>query len=150
MTTVYLAEAPRSGALGSRGNASCMLVTQHQFPHDFDENLDLLIARSHDRIRDQDLCRFEQCLQRHIGQRGELGLEHWFSRASTDKVFAFLVDMLEDEGNTQWTGYRVLGSVNGSGHAVYTLTLFAKHPNSSTEVFDTLTAPHLFPGSRWA
>jgi hypothetical protein len=32
---------------------------------------------------------------------------------------------------------------------MYTLQLFAKHPETNTRVYDTMNAPHLIMGSRY-
>lgn len=144
MKTVYRAETYRHGAMGSLGDASCMLITQHQFPSEYDSDLDKWTGWDHDRIMQQQYAHESRCFQEHTGT-GELGLEEWVQiNARPGKVLAFIKDILEADPDVEWTGYRIMGTVNrGSGYPVWTLDLFSKHPDSNTKVFDTKDAPNL-------
>lgn len=148
MQTVYQAEQRRSGAMESLGNASYMLIRQHQFPHKYNPDLDQMTGWDHDRIRQQQYDHCMRCFKQHTGT-GDMGLQSWAEQAAPEQILAFLKDILKASDDTEWTGFRILGTVNRSnGYPVYTLQLFAKHAESSTEVFDTENAPHLIRGSR--
>lgn len=148
MQTVYKAEQPRCGAMGSFGDASYMLIRQHQFPHEYDPDLDKITGRDHDRIMQQDYEHGNRCFEEHTNT-GDGGLQWWAEEATPEQIFAFLKDILKADEDVEWTGFRILGTVNrGNGYPVYTLQLFAKHPDSQTKVFDTENAPHLIRGSR--
>lgn len=150
MATVYPAEAYRSNALGSFGNASYMLIRQHQFPCSYDENRDVMAGQDHDRILEQKYEHGRRCFTQHTGT-GELAFENWVTRATPEQVLEFLKDILEADNTVTWTGFRILGTVNrSSGYTVWSLLLFAKHPQTTTEVFDGKNAPDLIFGSRYA
>ena len=150
MAKVYEAEAYRYGAMGSLGDASYMLLSQYQFPDEYDSDRDKLTGWDHDRIMQQQYEHGTRCFEQHTGT-GELGLEGWLKRAEPEKVLAFLRDILKADPTINWTGYRILGSVHrGNGYPVYTLQLFAKHPESVTVVYNTENAPNLIRGSRYA
>lgn len=150
MHTVYQAEAYRSNAMGSFGDASYMLIRQHQFPYDYDPDKDKMIGRDHDRIMQQQFEHGIRCFQKHIGT-GDMGLESWLQRATPEQVLDFLKDILNADASVEWTGFRILGSVHrGNGYPVWTLELFAKHPETSTKVFNTENATNLIHGSRYA
>jgi len=149
MQTVYQAEQRRHGAMGSLGDASYMLIRQHQFPHEYDADLDKMTGWDHDRIMQQQHEHGRRCFQQHTGT-GELGLQGWAEEATPEQILAFLKDILKASDDVEWTGFRILGTVNRSnGYPVFTLQLFAKHSDSQTEVFDTKDAPHLIRGSRY-
>ncbi len=152
MERVYQAEAYRYGAMGSLGDASYMLLRQHQFPDMFDASLDQMTGWDHDRIMQQQYEHGTRCFKEHIGT-GEMGLEYWLKKkeATPEAVIAFLVDILKADRNIKWTGFRIVGSVHrGNGYPVWTLQLFAKHPESATVVYNTENAPNLIRGSRYA
>ena len=150
MQTVYQAEAYRSGAMRSLGDASYMLIRQHQFPNEYDPDKDQMANWDHDRIMQQQHDHGCRCFAEHTGT-GELGLDSWARRAEPEKVLAFLRDILKADQNIKWTGFRILGTVHrGNGYPVWTLELFAKHSESETKVFDTENAPNLVRGSRYA
>lgn len=148
MQTVYQAEQPRYGAMGSLGDASYMLIRQHRFPHEYDPDLDKMTGWDHDRIMQQQYEHGRRCFKEHTNT-GDGGLQGWAEKATPEQILAFLKDILKASDDVEWSGFRILGSVNrGNGYPVYTLQLFAKHPDSQTEVFDTENAPHLIRSSR--
>ncbi len=150
MARVYQAEAPRYGAMGSLGNASYMLIAQYQFPDEYDSDLDQMMGWDHDRIMQHQFEHGRRCFKEH-GVQGELGLDSWAKLAPPEKVLAFLKDILKADATVNWTGWRILGTLNRSnGYPVWTLALFAKHPKSQTEVFNTNNAPNLIRDSRYA
>lgn len=150
METVYRAQAYRFGAMGSLGDATYMLIRQYQFPHQYDPNQDKMVGWDHDRIMQQQHDHGRRCFTEHMGT-GELGLESWVRRTAPDKVIAFLRDILQADQNVSWTGFRVLGTVHrGNGYPVWTLQLFAKHPNTRTKVFSTENAPNVIGVSHYA
>jgi hypothetical protein len=133
--------------LGSLGSAEGMLIRQHNFPDTYDSGRDKLASVDHDRLLGWDYQRAMECFRRHTGT-GDVGLGTWARRAWPDKVLAFLVDACGGYVSTDvsWTGFRVLGTVNRSnGYAVWTLELFAKHPQSKTRVYSSESAPNVSP-----
>ena len=119
-----------------------MLLRQENFPHTY-ENKDIVLMVDHDRLLDHNSRRVSTCFQKHTGI-GECGLEDWIRRASTEACINFLKDVLEADASRNWTGFRVLGSVHrGNGYPVWTLCLFAKHPESKTEVYSGQDAPNV-------
>jgi hypothetical protein len=148
MEKVFQAEPYRYGAMGSLGNASYMLIRQHQFPNEFSPALDKMVGWDHDRIIQQQYEHGSRCFKEHTGT-GDMGLEYWIKGAAPEKVIAFLQDILKADPIVKWTGFRVLGTVNRSnGYPVWTLQLFAKHPQSKTVVYDGQNAPNVACVSR--
>lgn len=146
---VYPAEQRRSGAMGSLGNASCMYLRQFKFPHTYDAR-EKKMQTDHDHLMQCDHERTHECFKRHTGT-GELALQGWLDKAKDEQVLAFLVDVLQADTSVAWTGYRVMGTVHrGNGFPVYTLELFAKHPESDTVVYTGPNAPNILPGTRYA
>lgn len=128
--------------LGSLGKASYMILRQFQFP-DFYSSNDEICTADHDRCMDWDHDHASRCFNQHTGT-GEMGLAGWLERASDEQVLAFLIDILKLDPNRGWTGYRVMGSVHrGNGYNVWTLQVFAKHPDSDTPVFTGRDAPNV-------
>jgi hypothetical protein len=145
---VYPATPYEYGQLGSLGNAAYMLLRQFQFPDTF-SGKDKLASADHDRCMQWDHNHASRCFKEHTGT-GELGLEGWLQRATDEQVIQFLVDILKAESNVVWTGYRIMGSVHrGNGYPVWSLSLFAKHPESDTVVYTGANAPNVQPKRRY-
>lgn len=143
MEKVFQAQPYRYGAMGSLGNASYMLIRQHQFPNEFNPTLDKIEGWDHDRIMQQQYEHGSRCFKEHTGT-GEMGLESWVKSAEPEKVIHFLQDILKADPAVKWTGFRVLATVNsGNGYLVWTLQLFAKHPKSKTVVYNGQNAPNV-------
>lgn len=139
---VYPATPYQYGRLGSLGDASYMLLRQYRFPDTYSEK-DELIVRDHDRCMDQDYEHARRCFKEHTGT-GECGLQAWLERATDEQVIKFLEDILKVDRNIGWTGYRITGTVNrGNGFPVWSLSLFAKHPQSDTKVYTGEDAPNV-------
>lgn len=129
--------------MGSFGKASYMLIRQHQFPNIYNPKLDKMAGWDHDRIMQQQYAHGTRCFNEHTGT-GDLGFEGWVKSADPTRVIAFLRDILKADPAVEWTGFRILGTVNrGNGYPVWTLQLFARHPRSNTEVFDGQDAPNV-------
>jgi len=144
---VQSAEPYRYGELGSLGRASGMLIRQFQFPSKYSPE-DKFISADGDRCLQWDHDHARRCFTEHTG-KGELGLGDWVGRATDEQMITFIVDLLKADASVEWTGYRVLGTVNRSnGFPVWTLQLFAKHPDSDTEVFTGPGAPNVLKGPR--
>ena len=145
MSGVYMAEPYDLNETGSLGRASGMLIRQHNFPHQYDSQLDKITSADHDRCFQWDHAHARRCFTEHTGT-GELNLERWVTSQPPDKVIAFLSDILKADAGAfrAWTGFRVLLTVNRSnGFPVYTLELFAKHPDSHTQVYSGENAPNV-------
>ncbi|MBI5654717.1 hypothetical protein HZC53_03640 [Candidatus Uhrbacteria bacterium] len=149
---VLKAQAFNSREIGSLGNASLMFIRQFQFPDTYDP-LDGYVGVDHDHVMSEGRNRCIECLMRHTGF-GELGLGDWARRTrdadekfyvvSDVKIIAFLKDFLQAEPGTNWTGYRITQTVNrGNGAPVWTLEIFAKHPDSKTKVYTGQDAPNV-------
>lgn len=139
---VLTANFYRGGAMGSLGDASHMLLRQFQFPDTY-SSMDSLTSGDSDRLFQQEYEHATRCFKEHTGW-GELGFEMWLRRAFDEDVVKFLTDILKADPLVQWTGYRVMGSVHrGNGHAIFHLELFAKHPESHTEVYTGSNAPNV-------
>lgn len=142
---VYTAKAYRPHSLGSLDRTSYMYLRQFQFPDTYD-------GRDKHATADSDRCfmwdheHARRCFQQHTGT-GELGFESWVNRATDKRIMAFLLDILKADSGVKWTGFRVMGSVHrGNGYPVWTLELFAKHPDSDTPVYSDEDAPNVEKG----
>lgn len=142
MCSVLIAEPYRHGAMGSLGNARYMLIRQFRFPFKYSES-DKIMSADHDRCFMWDREHAKRCFKEHTG-RGELTFEYWAQSAKDEAIFAFLKDILKADSNIEWTGYRIMGTVNcSSGYPVWSLELFAKHPKSRTKVYTGEPAPNV-------
>lgn len=139
---VYPASPYTPCNLGSFGKADCMLIKQFQFPDTYDADLDQSLKADHDRCYSVNFEHASNCFKKHVSS-GEIGFESWALRASNENIFNFLKDILQADPKFIWTGYRIMGSVSGTGHAVYSLALFAKHPDSDTLVYTGENAPNM-------
>ncbi len=131
------------GCLSStRGSSVPCLIRQFQFP-DWYENDEETLCADHDHLRGDPAT--EGCFERHT-HTGEQGLSEWLRRTTTteDQVFAFLREILQADPRINWTGYRVMGGVHtGNGAAIWSMTLFAKRPDSRTKVYTGENAPNV-------
>lgn len=126
--------------LGSLGNAEYVLIRQHNFPHFYNDS-DVVLSADHDRCLMWDRRHALDCCQRHMGN-GELYIQTFVSTASPSVVLDFLKDLLKANPEKNWTGWRVMGTVNRSnGYPVYSLQLFAN--NSGVEVYSSQSAPNV-------
>lgn len=134
MSFVFKARTPYTPyAMGSLDRTAYMLIWQHDFPNEYTDN-DKIIGADHDRLRvwHSD---FSEVVKRHTGT-GELGIGDWVRKNNPEKVMAFLIELMHADPLVQWTGYRVMGSVHqGNGYPVFSINLFAKHPESKIEVY---------------
>ncbi len=146
--SVYKAEPYRLGAMSSLGNASHMLLRQFKFPDICSVSLDVLLVEDSDRCLEHRPEKTQMCLKKHVGGSDSI-MEYWLRNSSDEQIMDFLLDILEADRKITWTGYRVMGSVGGSGHNIWTFQLFAKHPKSNTEVYTGDRAPNVLPGKRW-
>lgn len=127
-----------------------MLVRQFQFPLEFDEELDWLEFADDDRLAQHhghDFC--DTCFKEHTGNRA-MNLEKWlrWDKPSDEQVLVFLKAIMKADPNKNWTGYRIKGSLPPNGFPMWTFELFAKHPNSATEVFTGDHAPNVLHKAR--
>ena len=140
MPRVLTAQPSGSQSMGSLGRAAHMLIRQHNFPDTYADNEHLTGADS-DRLAYNNYKQNEDCLQRHTGVPGDMGLASWAWRVTCKELLAFCVDALQlssTYSEVLWTGCRILGTVNRSnGHSVWTIEVFAKDPNGTTKVYST-------------
>ena len=143
MPSTFQAEEYTPGELGSFGKASCMLLRQFQFPHEYEEKEHHTLEHD-DRLRSWDFDHTRECFKRYT-DTGEMGLEGWLRRAKDDVVLAFLSDVMKQK-DVAWTGYRICGGVNrGNGYPVWIFELFAKKNGSQTKVYAGPIAPNVKP-----
>lgn len=144
MPYVFPAKPYRFGQMGSMGDAAYMILKQFQFPHEYAENEKNCFCRwDSDRVFQQQNDHANACVKKHTG-KGPLALEFWFDRSSDEQVLEFIKEFLKADPNVKWTGYRVLGSVHrGNGYPIFTLELFAKPADSTTEVYSGRIAPNV-------
>ncbi|MEK7089472.1 MAG: hypothetical protein AAB920_01495 [Patescibacteria group bacterium] len=132
----------RFDVMGSFGDAELMLLRQFQFPNEYEER-EKVMSADHDRCLTWDYEHTRLCFMEYTGT-GELGFEYWVHTANDEDVIKFLKDILKADEKAVWTGYRVLGTVNRSnGYHVWSLQLFAKHPDSKTKVYSGPDAPNV-------
>ncbi len=148
MARVFPAEPADMFRMGSLGNASYMLIRQHQFPDKYDERRDVHVHADHDHIIQQGYERAQACFKKHL-KTGEGGLAEWVRRRSPEEVIAFINEFLTPHFGDRakaavWTGFRVSGTVHrGNGFPVWSIELFAKHPETKTKVYDGENAPNV-------
>lgn len=143
MKEVSPANPFKENSLGSSGTASNMLVRQYQFPNRYEDN-EKMEAEYSDYLwrRDEDYTR--NCVEKHAGMPGEGILYNWIPKARDMQILNFIIDVLKSDKNVQYTGYRILATVDQSrGHVVWYFQLFAKDPNSTTKVYSELKAPNV-------
>lgn len=146
MPRVLLAAAPYSQTLGSSGNATRMLICQHDFPDTF-LGRERLVSWDHDRAEDAlGLSTRQEIFERHTGG-GELEFRSWAQSATKGRIISFISEFLGQDPRMRWTGCRVLGTTNPSnGHTVWTLELFRKSCSSKTLVYTGANAPNVEAG----
>ncbi len=135
---VYIAQPYKSNNMGSMGNANEMLIVQNNFPLSF-YDIEKIVSQYLDRIEEN---YSEKCLKKYKFEKHYLDSE--LRRKEPAKILAFITEVLKQEPG-EWTGYRVLGTVGGNGHPYYCFQLFAKHPNTDTEVYSGDIAPNVKP-----
>lgn len=87
---------------------------------------------------------------RFTGYEGSGGLGDSIKEMSPCEALQFLVELLGEDPAVGYTGYRILVTTHqAQGYPVWSLELFAKHPDSKTLVFDTENTPGLIKGSRY-
>jgi hypothetical protein len=138
-TEIYFPEEYNINDLSSMGGrAEGMFIAQSKYPmHSYDKR-DRIESADHDRLLQQNFTATQEIIKRHTGG-GELDIGNWAkkNKKSPGRVINCLKELLVADTNVVWTGYRILATVNRSnGYVVYTLELFAKHPESTTEVGD--------------
>jgi hypothetical protein len=147
---VYPAEPFRYGALSSiRGDASYMLMRQWNFPDTYSE-LDKFQSADHDRMQGWDYKHFDRVCQEHL-KTGPMALMSRPLKASREQILAFCKDAHKtteatfSDGTTgEWTGFRILATLNRSnGFLVFSIQLFAKHPDSDTKTYSNGNAPNV-------
>lgn len=135
--------------MGSFDKTSYMLIRQYQFPDVYYRDMDILLSADDDRCFMWDYKYTRRCFTEHLGT-GEGALERWAMSATLEKIMAFLKDILKADEATNWTGFRIMGTVNrANGFPVWTFQLFAKHPETDTKVYSGLDAPNVEKSDYW-
>jgi hypothetical protein len=147
MNRVYPATPYRSEALGSSGNARCMLIRQYCFPNTYSEE-DKLQSKDHDRIMCGDFDHFTLCLEKYGMSQSDFERGGWFRKEKDERIIRFMAEFMKADKDVNWTGYRVMATVNRSsnGHSVFSLSLFCKHPKTDTAVYSAEDAPNVISG----
>jgi hypothetical protein len=120
--------------LGSLGNARYMLICQHNFPDTYEDRESVQTVDS-DRLDNFfDICK-----------RYELGNDNPFSMQGLPPVKAinFIKELMSLKQDISATGYRIMATVKGNGHTVWTFQLFVKDPGSTTKVYSGEDAPNV-------
>jgi hypothetical protein len=136
------------GDMGSLGDASYRLYVQHDFPHIYNKS-DRLVSADDDRLRSWDYAKWEEFIRRlrEFGpSNGYLGDS--IARIGADRALPLLKFLLlPDEPafqDREWTGYRVMGTVNRSnGYPVWTLEIFSRGEGSKTKGYSGFNAPNV-------
>ncbi len=146
--TVYPAEPYKLGEFGTFGKASGMYLRQFQFPNTYSDK-DKLVTADSDRCLGWWYEHANDCIKKYT-KGGQMQLGGWIgNKKTTDReIIQFITEILKADTSVKWTGYRVLGTVGGSGHVVWTLQLFYKHPKSKTKVFTGPSAPNILSSPR--
>lgn len=126
--------------MGSYGKANTMLISQHQFPWDYDYHKDKIASAYLDRMREWDSAHITKCLQKY---RFDMTyLDSQIRVEESEQLFKFICELMKED-RKKWSGYRVTGNVGGDGHAYYHFQLFYKHPESTTMVYSGDKAPNI-------
>lgn len=143
MRETLMAEPYRHGALHSFGTAQYMLMCQHDFPHTYEDREQMLSADS-DRLFSWDYAHSSAVHQKYRDVMGDQSLESWLNSNKVNEIMAFIKELLKADSTIEWTGFRVLGTVNRSnGYTVWSYQLFAKDPKSKTKVYSGYLAPNV-------
>jgi hypothetical protein len=143
MPTVMKANVYIPGELGSFGHGEYMLLRQEDFPDEYDLTTDKMIQADHDRCLMWHYDEFRAACKKWLNT-GELAIEQWIQTARKEDCIGFLVDAMKADKHVNWTGFRVLGTVNRSnGYPVFSLYLFAKGKDSKTVVYSGALAPNV-------
>ena len=127
--------------MGSMGKARSMLIVQNNFPESYNRDTEKISAGYLDRLHGFDESHTDATLKKYKLQA--YGLDSQLRELKPEKCFAFLCEIMKEDP-ALWTGYRVLGTVGGNGHPYYCFQLFAKHLESSTEVYSGDSAPNVY------
>jgi hypothetical protein len=141
---VFTAVRYTPGALSSLGQGRNVFLRQFNFPLVYDER-DRMVYLDHDRVIQHRGEKARECFQRHIGT-AEMGLQSWLEKegVTDQRVLDFLLDLTELKSEANWTGYRITSTVHqGQGFPIWQIEIFAKHPDTSTEVFTGEDAPNV-------
>lgn len=130
-TPVMPAKPYKPCQLGSFGKASYMFLRQYNFPSEYNFPDEKIETADSDRLEHSYV---NNCFKKYISN-GERGFENWIlQKSTTDEIILSLVkEMLNVHG--KYTGYRVIGGVNGGGYAIWTFQLFMKTEISDTKLY---------------
>lgn len=135
-----LMNANYGGDLGSFGKAEYRLMRQYKFPSEFDQHKDKFTTADHDRCLMWDHNHATRVIREHTGG-GDQRIGQWAQTASEKAIFDFLIAILKTD-EKDWTGFRIMGTVNRSnGYVVWSLQLFKN--GSGVAEYSGDTAPNV-------
>lgn len=137
---VMPAQPYRMGALGSHGNANYMLLRQFQFPSEYYEH-EQIITMDSDRAYQWDYANFIESYREF--NFTETYFESSIRSMDEDQIISFLKKIMKADPKVKWTGFRIMGTVSGNGHSIFTWQLFAKDPKVDTPVYSGDEAPNV-------
>ena len=125
-----------------------MLIKQYNFPNTYEEKDKMYTAYS-DRLESWDSDKFKSAVEKYYKNCCPNSIHYGVKRNSNEENLKAIIDISNADKEISWTGYRVMGTVNGQGWNVYTLQLFAKSPDTTTEVFSNNDAPNVLKDKRY-
>ena len=128
--------------MSSMGKASGMLIRQYQFPFVFEDNKDKMIVNYLDRLQQHDEDHIKKCFKKYGASAWTISNK--FESMKVEELFMLLCE-LNKQDKTDWTGFRILGTVGSNGHPYYCLQLFYKHPESATLLYSENDSPNVLP-----
>ena len=148
MNTITKAKPYRRGILHPTSTAQNVLIRQFNFPEHFSKE-DGHISRKVSDIYHLDKFRAERCFEQHlVAAPRRMSIVDHLQELPDEKVLDFVKNFLQIDRlppmKIEWNGYRITASVNQSnGKTEFEFELFAKHPESDTEVYTGSDAPNV-------
>ena len=138
--TFALVQSYKNFELSVYGKAKNMLIRQSDFPLKMDHKTDKCTSYYLDRALGWDYDHTTSCLKKHLVT--EYNVAERFREMKNEDLFNLLCSINKSERN-DWTGYRVIAGVGGSGNPFFCIHLFCKGKNSKTIVYSGDQAPNV-------
>ena len=130
--TVMKANPYYFNCLGSLSKGEGVLLRQHEFPNDYDSSTDKFTGADHDRLFQWDYDHSRDACKNAFNT-GEMYIQQFALTSSPASIMSFLKDILKADPSIEWTGFRILGTVNRSnGYPVFSLALFSNQSGCIT------------------